>query len=297
VGAAARHAAQPVVCVVVNWNGWRDTLPCLESLARQDYPALHVIVVDNASTDDSVERIRADCPWVELLESGANRGFAAGCNIGIVVARNRGAEFIWLLNNDTVAPPNTLSQLVASAAAPRTGMVGTVLRYLHRPEQIQAWGGGIVRRWLGYTQHFYAPSPLGQESFLTLASALIRREVFDSVGLLDEGYFMYFEDVDFSLRARAAGWQLTVAPGTAVLHKEGGSAGAVKSTRIDRIVTASGLRFLSKYGRPAMLSQTLFVLSRLAKRLLRGDRAALRAVIAGVRDWRHNQPMAFQEEA
>jgi GT2 family glycosyltransferase len=285
-----------VFCVVVNWNGWRDTVMCVESVLAQEYPSLKILVVDNASTDDSVERIRGDFPALELVEAAANRGYAAGGNLGIRRALECGADFVWLLNNDTIAPPDTLAKLVAAASDSRTGMVGTVLRYMHEPTKIQAWGGGSIVRWLGFVRHFCTPARLDADTFLTFASVLLRRELLETVGLLDQGYFMYFEDSDLSFRARGAGWKLAVAADTAVLHKEGGSAGAKKSLRIDRIVTASGLRFLGHYGRPRGVSRVLFVLSRVGKRVLRGDFAGVRAVMRGVRDWRRGEPMAFQEE-
>jgi GT2 family glycosyltransferase len=281
---------------VVNWNGWRDTVACVASVRAQEYPSLEILVVDNASTDDSVERIRAAFPAVELVQAQANRGYAAGGNVGIRRALERGTNFVWLLNNDTVAPADTLTKLVGAASDSRTGMVGTVLRYMHDPAKVQAWGGGSIMRWLGFVRHFCAPGRLDANTFLTFASVLLRRELLETAGLLDEGYFMYFEDSDLSFRARAAGWTLTVAADTAVLHKEGGSAGAKKSPRIDRIVTASGLRFLGHYGRPRAVAQVLFVVSRVGKRVVRGDFAGMRAVARGVRDWRRGEPMAFQEE-
>jgi GT2 family glycosyltransferase len=281
---------------VVNWNGWRDTIPCLHSLATQDYPALQVLVVDNASTDDSVERIREAFPEIELLQAGANNGFSSGCNIGARVALERGAALVWLLNNDTVAPADTLTRLVAAAAGPQTGMVGTVLRYQYNPAKVQAWGGGSISRWIGFVTHFHSPAPLGTNSFLTFASVLLRRELLETAGFLDEGFFMYFEDSDLCFRARSAGWQLAVAEGTAVLHKEGGSSSQTKSLRMQRIFTASGLRFLGRHGRPRALALLLFALARLVNRLVRADFAGARAVLLGVRDWRGNEPRAFQEE-
>jgi GT2 family glycosyltransferase len=284
------------VCVVVNWNGWRDTLSCLESLERQEYPALRIVVVDNGSTDDSVERIRGAFPRVEVLVAEKNRGFGAGSNVGIRWALEQGAEFVWLLNNDTVAPPDTACKLVAAAADARVGIVGTVLRYFAEPARIQAWGGGSTARSMGFVRHFDGPAELGRDSFVTFASVLLRAEMLKSVGLLDDGFFMYFEDSDLCFRARAAGWQLTVAAETAVLHKEGASNGSRKSARLDRIVTASGLRFLDRHGRPRWMAKPLFVLSRLGKRALKGNVAGVRAVWRGVGDWRRKDPMAFQEE-
>lgn len=295
-GATNQADAPLVYCVVVNWNGWRDTVACVGSLLAQDYPSLYILVVDNASSDESVQSIRAAFPSLEILQTGKNRGFASGCNTGVRVARERGAKFVWLLNNDTSAPPDTLSKLVSAASDPAIGMVGTVLLYMKNPCQVQAWGGGSVRRWMGFVRHFREPATMGPNTFLTFASVLIRSELFETVGLLDEGFFMYFEDSDMCFRARATGWKIAVAPDTAVLHTEGGSAGQRKSARVDRIVTASGLRFLGRHGRPRELARVLFVLSRVGRRVLRADLAGVRAVLLGVRDWRRHDPMAFQEE-
>jgi GT2 family glycosyltransferase len=285
-----------VCCVIVNWNGWQDTVECLQSLIVQDYNNLDILVVDNASSNDSVQRIRATCPNVQIIEAAANLGFSAGCNIGVREALKRGAEFIWLLNNDTIAPPDTLTRLIA-AAQPNSGVIGTVLRYLHDPRLIQAWGGGNVVRWLGYVTHFTAPTRFGRNTYLTFASVLIRKEVFLDIGLLDERYFMYFDDSDFCFRARTAGWQLTIAPDTAVLHKEGGSTNGEKSSLMERIVTTSGLRFLRLHSQFPPIAMTLFVLSKFAKRILRGDLPGVRAVTMGVSDWWHNRSTAFRGTA
>jgi len=281
-----------VYCILVNWNGWRDTVSCLRVLAEQDYSNFRVLVVDNGSTDDSVERIREACPQIEIVGAQTNRGFSAGCNLGIRMALAMEAEFVWLLNGDTLALPETLTQLLATAQ-PKIGITGTVLRYMHDPSQVQAWGGGNILRWLGYATHFTGPADMGSDTFLTFASVLIRREVFDDIGLMDERYFMYFDDADFCFRARAAGWALAVARDTAVLHKEGGSTHGKNPPAMDRIVTASGLRFLSIYAPVPAVAMTLFVLSKLLKRLIKGDFPALQAVVRGVGDWRRNRSAVF----
>jgi len=293
--AAAKNGSPGVCCVVINWNGWRDTIACVESLAAQNYSDLNILVVDNASTDDSVERIRAAFPKIGMLRAEKNRGFAAGSNLGSRCALARGAEFVWLLNNDILAPPDTVSKLMAEMADPGVGIVGSVLKYLDDPGRIQAWGGGSIVPWMGYARHFEAPAELDGRSFLTFASVLFRREMLEQVGLLDEGYFMYFEDSDLCFRAREAGWKLAVAAETAVLHKEGGSSPAKKSARLDRIVTASGLRFLDRHGRPRLVAKGLFVLSRLAKRAVRGNFSGVLAVWRGVGDWRREDTMGFRE--
>ena len=186
--------------------------------------------MDNGSTNDSIARIRAAHPWVHLEPLPANLGFPGGCNAGTRIACAMKADLIWLLNNDTVAPPDTASKLVArSQADPQAGLIGAVLYDMDDPARVQAWGGGTINRWTGYNRHYLRPARLGSTSYITFASALIPRAAWDQVGDLYEGAFMYFEDVDFSFRVRAAGWHLAVAETTAILHREGSSTAAQSS--------------------------------------------------------------------
>lgn len=251
---AATPSDPPLVrSVVLNWNGWRDTLPCLRSLEELDYPRHRPLVVDNGSTDDSVARISAAFPGVELLETGRNLGFGGGCNAGIRHVMRDGCDYVWLLNNDTLVEPATLSALVAEAEAdPRVGMVASVLRYHHHPEEVQAWGGGAVRWWLGLPRHLRTPEEARRLDYLVGASLLARTAMLREIGLFDEGFFLYWEDADLSLRARAAGWSLRVAEGSTVLHKEGGSASGGARTRslsAEQFHLESLVRFMRKHRR------------------------------------------------
>src|SRR5712672_2084688 len=137
-------SAQPSVsCILLNWKGWRDTVACLDALARLDYENLSVIVVDNGSADESVRRIREAAPDILVLETGSNLGFAGGNNVGIRHALAQGADYIWLLNNDTKPEPAALAQLVRRAESnSRFGEIGSVLVRADEPSRIQAWGGG-----------------------------------------------------------------------------------------------------------------------------------------------------------
>lgn len=273
-----------VCCVVVNWNGWQDTLRCLESLRAQDYPRLSVIAVDNGSTNDSEQRIRAAHPEVELIQTGANLGFPSGCNVGTRAAYASGADFIWLLNNDTVAPPDTAGKLVRTAVAnPSAGAVGAVLYYLHDPSKVQAWGGGSINLWTAYVRHYTAPANFDDgNSFLTGASMLMPRRICDQVGIFYEGFFMYCDDSDLCLRIRRAGHGLVVAQDTAVLHKEGGSS-PPRSPLIDQFATTSTLRLLRRQAPAPVLSMALYLSLRLGKRLLRAEWPNLSAVLRGLR--------------
>ena len=285
-----------IAVILVNWNGWRDTLSCLDALALQDYPALHVVVVDNASTDDSVARIRAAHPSITLLEAGGNLGFGRGCNVGIRHAIAHGANFVWLLNNDTIPPPDTCTKLIAKAAATtHVGIIGSVLRYMHDPARIQAWGGGKIDLWLGRSTHFTAPAPLGSNGYLTFASVLIPREVIERVGILYEGIFMYWEDSDLSLRVSHAGYKLAVAEDTAILHKEGGSA-TQSSPSTDRFSTTAGLFCLRRNAPVPAISMTIFTLNKLLIRILRGHFGHARAVLQGITDYRRHRHMPYTDQ-
>ena len=284
--------APQVGCVLVNWNNAPDTLACLDSLARQDYPNLRVVVVDNASTDGSASLLRNRFPHLALLESDRNAGFPVACNLGARHLLAEGAELIWLLNNDTMVPPETCSRLVAAAAAnPAAGVIGSVLYYMHAPDRVQAWGGGNISRLTGYNRHRTRPFPLGRSAYLTFASVVIPRAVFERLGGLYEGAFMYYEDSDFCMRAQSAGYTLAVAADTAILHREGGSH-AEKNPELDRIVTDAGLHFLSRHAPLPFLSRAAYVGSRLVRRLARLDLRAMQAVLAGVRDWRSSRRAA-----
>jgi len=293
--AFAQDSAPLVHCVVVNWNGWADTLPCLASLMKQDYPALRVIVVDNGSTDDSVARIESEFPQAKIVQTSRNLGFPSGCNVGIRHAVQEGADFVWLLNNDTVAPPDSCSKLVAEATRrPDVGIIGSVLYYMHDPASVQAWGGGDLNLWLGYNSHFRAPAPLGPKSYLTFASALIPREVFLKVGILYEGFFMYWDDADLALRVTRAGYGMAVAEDTAILHREGGSA-EPRSPVIDRFALAAGLHFLRRQAPAPLFSMAAYLSTRLAGRLLRREWKLARALFLAVLDYRKQRRHTYSD--
>jgi GT2 family glycosyltransferase len=271
-----------LICVIVNWNGWQDTLECLDSLRLQDYANLGVVVVDNGSSNDSVARIRAAHPWVTFEPLPVNLGFSRGCNAGTRIACNQGADLIWLLNNDTIAPPATASAIVRAALAhPDAGAIGSVLYYRHDPTQVQAWGGGSLNLTTGFVTHFRAPASFAApNTYLTGASLTLPRHVCESVGILFEGFFMYCDDSDLCLRLHRAGHPLVVADDTGILHKEGASS-PKRSPLIDRFYTTSTLRLLERHAPVPALSIAVFLLLRLANRLRRREWRNFTAVCRG----------------
>ena len=243
-------------------------------------------MVDNGSEDDSVERIRNGFPEVRVIETQKNLGFSTGCNVGIRAALEVGADFIWLLNNDTVCPADTLNKLVHRAAgSPEAGLVGTVLMYAHDPAKVQAWGGGRVLPLIGFATHFRRPVAFGRNCYTTFASVLCRSEVFLEIGLLYEGFFMYCDDSDFCLRMQKTRWKIVMAEDTVVLHKEGASRATSEKPFMTKVVTVSTLRFIRRQSRWAFIGMPAFIVLRLGKRIVLGEWKGAKAVCEGVMEF------------
>jgi len=216
-----------VVVVVLNWNGRDDTLACLRSLSVCTYPELELLVVDNGSEDGSEAAIRVTFPAVEILQTGANLGFAGGNNAGIDRALDHGADYVLLLNNDTEVEPGFVEPMVERAEAdPSLGVVGAAIAYAHDPQRLWAFGGGrfdVATGWVRHVQRPVDPETLGTHGtrhyYITGCTMLLRREVLERVGRLDTSYFHFCEDVDLCLRAEEAGYRVGVAPESRLVHK------------------------------------------------------------------------------
>lgn len=279
-----------VTCIILNWNGWRDTIECLGALKRCTYPNLSIIVVDNGSTNDSVARIKASCPDIFLLESGRNLGFAGGNNIGIRHAIAHGAEYVWLLNNDTRPSPDALTALVEKAATDdRIGAVGSVCYYADSPSTVEAWGGARVNLWIGYGHNSTEPREDSWFHSLNGTSILVSTAAIKDAGLLDEVFFLYWEDTEFCLRMRKRGWRIAAASDSRIEHKVHGSS-AGNSLNLDRYQTASGLRLLRLHSPAPRLASILFLMIRFARRILRLQFARCRSVWDGIQDYREMLP-------
>lgn len=268
-----------VAVVVLNWNGWQDTLECIASLQKLNCPNFELIVVDNGSTDGSQAWIEARVPEVRVIQTGTNLGFGGGCNVGIRNALESGADYVWLINSDAIVDADALTELVRLAdERPLLGAVGSVLYEFDRPQQIQLWGGGRVNLWLGMSRHQLAPAAL---DFVSGASMLLRREAIEQVGMFDEhAFFMYWEDTDLGLRLRQAGWQLAVAEKSHVWHKLSASLGK-GSGQMDVYFTQSGVRFFRRHAPLPSVAILMMVGRMLLKRMLLADFGRAKSVLNG----------------
>jgi GT2 family glycosyltransferase len=217
--------------VVVHLDALDTSRRCLQSVAALDHEDRTLVLVDNGSTDGSGDVLAAEFD-VELVRAGKNLGFAGGANLGLRRALATGADYAWLLNNDARPRAAALTALVAAAESDaRIGVVGSVL---HEPDGI-VWGGGTLSP-LARTRPARSAAEL---DYVAGTSMLVRRGLLEDVGLLDEAFFFYYEDVDLCLRARARGWRLAVAPDSQVEH-DGGATVARQSPKSDALQAESG---------------------------------------------------------
>ncbi|MCC5464131.1 glycosyltransferase family 2 protein [Pelosinus baikalensis] len=272
-----------VYIVILNWNGWKDTIECLESVFRSKYNNYKVIVCDNCSNDGSIEKIRQwadgklkanitddpriafytspavekplqyleytreqvengelsiDEPPLILIQTGKNLGFAGGNNVGMRYALAKSDfDYIWLLNNDTVVQNDTLLYLLEHVKGkPQMGICGSTLLFYDNPDKVQAFGGAVYNSWLALSNHIglyqdynvpvdYLEIIEKKMDYVVGASMLVKREFLLDIGLMCEDYFLYYEEVDWAIRAKKK-YVLGYAPSSIVYHKEGASIGS-----------------------------------------------------------------------
>ncbi|MEW6333023.1 MAG: glycosyltransferase family 2 protein [Thermodesulfobacteriota bacterium] len=323
-----------MVCIVIlNWNGWGDTVECLESVFRLEGEEFQVVVCDNGSTDGSVERIRAwadgslppvrtpeplrdltdppvpkpipcreygcddiarlsdgtgeSAPLV-LIRTGENRGFAWGNNAGLRYAmKRRDLAYVWLLNNDTVVRRDALTAMVRQMRRNRSaGICGSKILSYREPDRVQSLGGCRFNRWLGISRHIgtgtAASSAVDQVrvlrrmAYVTGTSMLVSRPFLADVGLMDESHFLYYEEIDWTIRAKGR-YSLAFAPDSIVYHKEGASTGTTRSRLADYHIIRSRLLLTRRHFPHALPTVYLGLVCMLLNRIRRSqwDRVAL----------------------
>jgi GT2 family glycosyltransferase len=292
---AAQDRGLPSVAILtINYNSAPYIEEFLASLQAVAYPNDRLVVVDNASSDGSPEEISRLCPQAALIRNGENLGVSGGHNVGIRYCLEQGFDYILFLNNDTVVSQDFLDRLVESAdertmVAPKT--------YLHgQPGLLDDtvgdfdWRRGVWRGWL-----YGKPEPPGFErprevSMASLCCLLVPAAVFRDAGLMDERFFMYYEDFDFVARAKAAGYRLRLNPAAVIHHRKAASSGGVESPFKVYYASRNRLYLMRKHSsRPRF---ALFLVYFLATRvgyfvsyLARGQGRQLRAMLMGIADF------------
>jgi GT2 family glycosyltransferase len=321
-----------VSTIILNWQQWRDTIACLESLVAVAHAHHRIIICDNDSKDGSVDRINdwaqqrlpslnaeravngdpsfhfcapqrfAECldpcthlanparysHEIVLLSTGSNHGYAAGNNFGIRYAlANDKCDFIWIVNNDTVVKPDALDHLLRRMGEDQSiGMCGSTLCYMHEPEFVQLRAGVTFSAWTGrsfpicegekVSAAFDTRAIEKQLRYVYGASMLVRRDFIEVIGLMNEDYFIYYEELDWAERGRPR-YRLGYAPDSVVYHKIGGTIGSKPSGEPSDLSTyylyRNRVRFCLRFSKLSLPFVIVDYLKDLLISLLRGNAA------------------------
>jgi hypothetical protein len=320
--------------VLVNWNGWRECIECIDSVLAQAHLNFHLFIVDNDSQDQSIERITAWClapeadpKWrrlrgverhtdrtsrnpishrvidrpdhalppstdgcmVTLIRSGANLGFAGGCNVGITASGLDEFTYFWFLNPDTVVQVQALAELIAHAERqPRMGIVGSTLLFYDRPDIVFALAGGRLNRLNGTGTQIGETSSSSEVpsdgsaverelAWVCGASMLVSAAFVREIGLMQEDYFLYYEEADWAMRGLES-FRLGFAPKSVVFHKSGANSSKIMPLFTAGFYYRSRLRFVSRFlpDRLAAAKRQLFL--EMLRHLARGRWASARLV-------------------
>jgi GT2 family glycosyltransferase len=221
------RSAPKVSIILLNWNSYDVTEDCLLSLRELNYQNVEVVLVDNGSTDGSVEEISRNFPELRLIKNDKNLGFTGGNNVGIRDVLDRGTDYILLLNNDTVVAPDFLAELVRVAESDaKIGMLNPKI-YFFEPRDRIWYAGAIHKCWWSFPKIIGLHKrdngnydQIREVSFVTGCALLIKAGVVRQIGLLDEMFFFGFEDVDWSVRAIQAGFKAVFVPSSVIWHKD-----------------------------------------------------------------------------
>lgn len=299
--ASSSGVDSPLVAIVIlNWNQKQLTLDCLDSLSRVDYPRFRTILVDNGSADGSVEAIRAGYPGVAIIENGENLGFSEANNIGMRRALADGADYVLLLNNDTVVDPGFLSELIEVAERdPSIGVVTPKIYYFDEPHRI--WCAGAHINWrTGESSRLRAeemddassPADAKEVNFVSACAMCVKRSVLEEVGLIDPRFFIYYDEADWCARITSAGYRCVYVPDGKIWHKVSAAMGTA-SPATSYYMTRNGLLFLSKHfrgmARIRVLGRTVFdnlrtVVAYSLKKRYRSLRHVRDGILFGLRD-------------
>jgi GT2 family glycosyltransferase len=251
---------QPKVSIIIlNWNGLEDTGECLDSLKKITYTNYEVLVVDNASAGDDVKVLRDRFgDYVRIIENNRNYGFAEGNNIGMRYVLNRGTDYVLLLNNDTTVAPDFLSEMIqVGESDEEIGVLGPKI-YLYDEPNVIWEAGGRINWWLGAIIVFGERrvdagqyDKLAERDILSGAVLFIKAPLLGKISLLDSSFFFGYEDYDFCIRARRAGFKVVYVPRAKVWHKVGkarSKLGDYSETqrKVDRAIGTFGIRCRSK---------------------------------------------------
>jgi GT2 family glycosyltransferase len=244
-----------VFIIILNWNGKEDTLECLESVRSVDYSNFDTIVVDNGSSDESVKAIRNEYPAVNVIEIGKNLGYAGGNNVGIRYALKNGADYILILNNDTIVDPQLLKALInAALQIHQPGILSPKIYYFSNRKKIWYAGGYQIKQsarfrhiGIGCEENDKENKKIMETDYASGCALFTNASVFRKIGLFDKKFFLTYEETDFCYKAKKKNIRCYVVPEAKVWHKISVSFGGEKSPMFVYFLTRNRLLWAERH--------------------------------------------------
>ncbi len=290
--------SKKVAIILVNYNGEKFQNECIESIYNMDYDDYDIIVVDNNSTDDSVKILKERFKDIKLIETNENNGIAKGNNIGIEYALNNGYEYVLLLNNDTEVASDMLSNMIKKASE---NILVTCKMYYYQPNNVLWCAGGKINWNRGTTIHFGMDEidkfQYDESRFIEYTPTcclLIHRSIFEKVGLMDEKYFLYYDDTDFCVRVNNAGFKIWYESSAKLWHKVSSSSGGAESKLSIYYLTRNRLYFINKNCKKKIIPKIFFYSTRVIKYIKYKKIKKSKVLIKAIKDY-HNNNMYKQD--
>lgn len=290
-----------IYIILVNYNGYKDTIECVNSLKKVNYKNYRIVIVDNASSNNSLGILKQKINDCIIIESKENLGFAGGNNLGIKYALDHNADYIMFLNNDTLVNNDFLNNMIMSFTKDnKVGLVGC--KIMHYPAKNIIWYGGGYIDWFKFIGTHCGMGQIDKGQcdtekeidFMTGCCMLIKKEVFEKVGFLSEDYFMYFEDVDFCVNIKNFGYKIWYNPKAIIYHKVGLSSGGEESPFSIKWGTRNRILFMNRYKNNVssfglILSKMFFYVTRFIRYIqyiFKGQDDKSKAIINGIKSYK-----------
>lgn len=281
--------AKRVAIVLVNYNGENFQKECIESIYQMEYKDYDIIIVDNGSKDNSVEVVRKNFKYVIIIETNENNGVAKGNNIGIEYALNNGYEYVLLLNNDTEVDKKMLGEMIKKASE---NTLVTCKMYYYSPQNTIWYGGGKINWNKGTTIHFgmneLDNDKYNESKFIEYTPTcclLIHKSVFEKIGIMDEKYFMYYDDTDFCARVNYNGFKIWYESKAKLWHKVSSSSGGEDSPLSIYYCTRNRLYFIEKHCKNKIVPNLFFYFTRVIRYIQCKDKLKRKIMIKAIKDY------------
>lgn len=288
-----------VAIILVNYNGEKYNIECIESIKKSSYKNYQIYFIDNKSSDNSVDQIKKKkYSNMTIIENKKNMGFSEGNNIGIKKANLDGCQFILLLNNDTSIKENMIENLIKTSYDNELAVVAPKIYYYDNKEIIWSAGGGIdwnkgLPIQYGINQaDSIEYSKMKEIEFATGCCMLIPMQVINKIGLMSKEYFLYYEDTDYSMKIQNAGFKLLYQPSAMMYHKVSASTGGEESKLYIYYMSRNRMIFNKKYNKKYKLAKLYMYVTLYIKSvfwILKGKKNKLEMVKLGMKDFNENR--------